>query len=222
VEPPDLATLRESYEAAGIDPAELDPDPLVQWRRWWEAAATAGVTEPNGAVLATVDAEGHPDARYVLVRRADEHGFAFYTDGRSPKAADLVRHPACSLVFGWLPLHRQVRVRGHARRLPDADVDAYFASRPRGSQLAAWASHQSAEVASRATLEERMAAVAHRFEGADVPRPPHWCGFAVVPESYEFWQGRANRFHDRVRYDRSPRVDDRPAPEPWVRRRLSP
>ena len=211
----DIAQRRSEYETAGIDPDELDPDPVRQWRRWYDDAVAGGAYEPNAMTVATVDADGHPDSRYVLVRGADARGFVFFTDGRSTKAVHLDAHPSAALVWGWLELHRQVRVRGRARRLDDVDVDAYFASRPRGSQLAAWASHQSTVVASRAALDDRMVAVEHRFAGQLVPRPPAWTGYVVKPEEVEFWQGRANRFHDRVRY----RHD---ADGVWIRERLSP
>jgi pyridoxamine 5'-phosphate oxidase len=191
------------YESAGLRRADLDADPVRQWRRWYNEAEGAGVTEPNAMTLSTIGADGGPDSRVVLARGFDERGVAFYSNRDSTKGAQLAGQGRVSLVFAWLDLHRQVRIRGAASVLPDAESDAYFASRPRGSQEGAWASPQSSLIASRDELERMAAEAAARFAGRDVPRPDWWGGWLVRPESFEFWQGRPNRLHDRFRYERN-------------------
>lgn len=194
-----LRDRRVQYETAGLDRDDLHVDPMLQWQRWYDEAESAGVTEPNAMTLSTIGADGIPDSRVVLARGADERGFVFYTNLESVKSQQLVSGGA-SAVFAWLDLHRQVRVRGSVERVSDAESDGYFASRPRGSQIGAWASPQSQPIADRAVLEQLVEETTRRFEGVEVPRPPYWGGFLLRPTAFEFWQGRPSRLHDRFRY----------------------
>ena len=215
VDPERLAGLRRSYEAAPFDVADAAPDPFVQFDRWFEEVAAAGFLDPNAAVLATATPDGRPSARHVLVKGAGPDGFVLYTNYSSRKAADLDANPRAALVLAWAPLGRQVVAEGAVERVPAAQSDAYFASRPRASQLGAWASPQSRELGSRAELEAAWQAASDRFEGGPVPRPAHWGGYRLRPERVEFWQGRPNRLHDRIAY-----VPGRDGA--WTRHRLAP
>ncbi|WP_445258122.1 pyridoxamine 5'-phosphate oxidase [Nocardioides aurantiacus] len=213
-----LAALRQEYGDTGIEPDDLPADPVSAVRRWLDEAVAAGLHEPNAVVVATVGADGGPAARTVLLKGLDERGFVFYTNYDSRKGRELEASGRAALLFPWHDLQRQVRVEGTVARVPAAETAAYFATRPRGSQLGAWASPQSEEVASRAELDERYAAVEARFADGEVPPPPHWGGYRVAPEVVELWQGRSGRMHDRLVYRR-----DLAGPgEGWALTRLAP
>ncbi|MBD0424864.1 pyridoxamine 5'-phosphate oxidase [Streptomyces sp. TRM S81-3] len=200
--PFDLASMRKQYRAEGLSETELAATPLEQFARWFKQAATeGGMFEPNAMVVSTADTEGRPSSRTVLLKHFDERGFVFYTNYDSQKARELDGNPYVSLLFPWHPMARQVIVAGVARRTGREETVAYFRSRPHGSQLGAWASAQSSVVGSRAELDAAYAELAARYpEGEQVPVPPHWGGYRVVPRTVEFWQGRENRLHDRLRY----------------------
>lgn len=205
---------RIQYETAGLDVDDLKSDPFEQFDLWYSQAEEAGIAEPHAMTLSTVDASGAPDARVVLARAADERGFVFYTNYDSAKSAQLEENPVASAVFAWLDLHRQVRVRGNIMKVSAAESDDYFASRPRASQIGAWASPQSQVLVNRDELESMVADMTARFEGKEVPRPENWGGWRLIPVSIEFWQGRPSRLHDRFRY-----VRDR---DSWTMSRLAP
>lgn len=211
----DLAGLREDYARAGLAEADLAPDPLAMFGRWFDDAVAGGIHEPNAMVVATVDPDGAPSARIVLLKELTPEGFVFYTNHGSRKGAALAHEARCSLLFPWHPLERQVRVDGVAELLDRDTVAAYFAVRPRSSQLGAWASHQSTVVGSRADLEAAYAEAEARFEGGEVPVPEEWGGYLVRPSAVEFWQGRTGRLHDRLVY----RADGSGG---WVTERLAP
>ena len=216
---PDLAALRREYGDRGLDVPDLAPDPVSMFRQWLDDTVAARLHEPNAMVVATVSPEGRPSSRMVLLKGVDERGFVFFTNYESRKAADIAANPHVSLLFPWHDLQRQVRVEGAASKVSAEETEAYFASRPRESQLGAWASPQSRVVASRSALDERYGGVLAQFAGLDeVPVPPHWGGFRVAPYAVEFWQGRKGRMHDRMVYRRA--EDDPHAP--WVVDRLAP
>jgi pyridoxamine 5'-phosphate oxidase len=197
-----LAEMRRDYETRGLRKADLLDEPLAQFRRWFDEARDAGLQEPNGMALATVDAAGQPAARTVLLKGVDRRGLSFFTNLDSRKARELAANPKAALLFWWSPQARQVRFEGEIEAVADADADAYFASRPRGSQIGAWASAQSSVIADRAALEAAEDGIAKRFAAAEVPRPPFWGGYRLVPGRVEFWQGRRDRLHDRLCFTR--------------------
>jgi len=215
----ELSELRREYAAGGLDESDLEPDPVSMFRRWMHDAVIAGLHEPNAFVLSTVGADGRPSSRIVLLKGLDDRGFVFFTNYASRKGEELAANAHCALLFPWHQLERQVRVEGTANRLSDEENDAYFSSRPRSSQVGAWASPQSEVVPARAELDARYEQVMTRFGEGDVPRPGHWGGICVAPELVEFWQGRLGRMHDRLRYSRV--STDSTAPT-WMTERLAP
>ena len=211
----DPAEMRRAYLRGQLDETTVSRTWLDQFRLWFDAAtADPAVLEPNAMQLATVGAGGHPSVRTVLLKGVDERGLVFYTNYESDKARDLDARPYAAVVFVWHAQERQIRVSGPVARVSADETAEYFAGRPRGSQVGAWASPQSRVIASRATLEDAVAEIEQRFEGADVPVPPHWGGYRIEPVAVEFWQGRADRLHDRLRYRRDDGL--------WVLERLAP
>lgn len=212
--PADLAALRRDYSLSSLKEADVDPDPIRQFERWFAEALAAQVLEPNAMTLSTASRDGVPSGRIVLLKGVDARGFAFYTDYRSRKSAELAENPLAALTFLWKEIERQVRIMGSVSRVSAEESESYFRSRPVGSRIGAWASHQSSVIPNRADLEERVRTVSERFSKSDVPLPSHWGGFRVLPDEIEFWQGRPDRLHDRIRYRREETA--------WVIERLSP
>lgn len=208
------SNLRRDYRLASLDPSDVSADPLAQFRSWFDDAQSAGLPEPNAMTLATATRDGRPSARVVLLKTIDDRGLGFFTDYRSRKAQELDANPRAALSFSWLELERQVRIEGTVSRMAPDESAGYFQSRPLGSRYGAWASVQSAVIPDRAWLEGKVKGVEARYPDGAVPLPPHWGGFRVAPELYEFWQGRESRLHDRVRY----RKDG----DAWVVERLAP
>lgn len=210
-----LADLRRDYAKADLDIADTDPDPIVQFRRWFTEAEQAEILEPNAMTLATATADGRPSARIVLLKGLSEGGFVFFTDYRSRKARELEANPHAALAFHWGELERQVRVVGRVERIPASESMAYFLSRPVGSQVGAWASLQSALLEDRSLLMDRVGELVKHFTTTPISWPTHWGGYRIAPDEVEFWQGRPNRLHDRIHYTLHPESG-------WQRVRLSP
>lgn len=210
----DALSQHTDYGQTPLTESEVDPDPLAQFAAWLSQAAAAGVYEPNAMVLSTIDPDGGPSSRTVLLRTLDDDGFTFFTNYGSAKGLALLHSPRVALVFPWYSLHRQVIIRGEAAPTSPEVSDAYFATRPRGSQIAAAASEQSRPIADRSALEARVLELERQYDGVEVPRPDTWGGYRVTPASIEFWQGRSSRMHDRLRFTRDG--------EGWQRERLQP
>ena len=214
-----IADLRIDYRRETLDERDVAPHPLRQFERWFDEAVKAEVPEPNAMTLATADAGGRPSARVVLLKGFDDRGFVFFTNYASRKGRELAARSDAALLFFWPELERQVRIEGAVAKVDAEESAAYFASRPRGARLGAWASPQSEAIGAREELERRIAETELRYRdaGDDIPRPPHWGGYRLAPDVLEFWQGRPSRLHDRIRYRRDPQTSDR-----WVVDRLAP
>ena len=210
-----LADLRKEYSLAGLTEKDVAKDPFRQFEKWFQEAEAAKIHEPNAAVLATAAKDGRPSARMVLLKGLDGRGFVFYTNYDSRKGRELEANPRAAYLFPWVALERQVIVEGPVVKVAREESEAYFHSRPRASQLAAWASAQSSIISGRSALEDSMKATEKKYQGVEAPLPPHWGGYRIVPETVEFWQGRRSRLHDRIRYRRETGGS-------WVIERLAP
>jgi pyridoxamine 5'-phosphate oxidase len=215
--------LRLEYRRARLLESEADADPFVTFATWYQMAFDAGVHEPNGMTLATAGADHRPSARIVLLRQVDSRGFCFFTNYESRKGQELAANPWAALLFWWGPVERQVRVEGKVERMSEAESDAYYHSRPKGSRLGAWVSTQSQVIPSRQFLEENLAALQREYAQSEPPRPPFWGGYRLVPDLFEFWQGGPHRLHDRLRYVRRESVrTESEEPGGWLIQRLAP
>ena len=209
-----LADLRKDYSLAGLAETDLARDPFRQFEKWFAEAEAAKIVEPNAMVVSTAGRDGRPSSRTVLLKAVDGRGFVFYSNYESRKGRELEGNPRISLLFPWIAMERQVIVEGTAARVPREESEAYFHSRPRGNQLGAWVSPQSSIIASRGVLEDNLKALEQKYAGGEIPMPPQWGGWRVVPDAVEFWQGRRNRLHDRLRYRREK--------DGWTVERLAP
>ncbi|NDJ22752.1 pyridoxamine 5'-phosphate oxidase [Nostoc sp. B(2019)] len=210
-----IADLRKDYTLEGLSKTEIDPNPFIQFKKWFDQALAAQLPEPNAMTIATATPEGTPSARMVLLKDFDERGFVFFTNYNSHKGQELAENPQAALVFWWAELERQVRISGYVEKVSETESDQYFHSRPANSRLGAWVSNQSEVIESREVLEQRLQEFQSKYENQEIPRPSHWGGLRVIPSEIEFWQGRSSRLHDRLLYTR---LDD----GSWKIERLSP
>ncbi len=210
----DIGKIRKEFTKGGLELEDLNDDPFLQFERWFKEAMKGELIEPNAFVLSTVSAAGIPSTRTVLLKFFDKRGFVFYTNYNSRKAQELAENPYAAVLFPWLALERQVKIIGKTVKVSTAESLKYFSSRPRGSQLGAWVSHQSSVITSRSLLMQKYEEIKHKFANREVPIPSFWGGYRIIPEKFEFWQGRQNRLHDRFEYTL---VDEK-----WEIRRLAP